>query len=95
LVLSLPFSSIETLGNLDIIIENEAGYGSFIADTSARYMSYSNPLSSDYINIIPLSSNPDIDDVIDPFDTFEQLLFNENNKSIVIPPQRIYGITVI
>ncbi len=83
LMLSLPFSSIENTGNLDIIIENEAGYGSFIADTSARYISYSKPLSTGYM------SNTD------PFDIVEQIIFDIDNKNTVIPPDRIYGLTVI
>ena len=83
LVLSLPFSSIETLGNLDIIIENEAGYGSFIQDTSARYISYSKPLTSGYMTNV------------DPFDEVEQMIFEQDINTEVIPPSRIYGITVI
>lgn len=42
---SLPYSSINTAGQFDIIVENEAGYRSFIQESRARFSEYDNSVS--------------------------------------------------
>jgi hypothetical protein len=48
LAFSLPFSSVNIEGNLDIIVENEAGYRSFIHESTEKYITYNNTVSSFY-----------------------------------------------
>jgi hypothetical protein len=48
LTFSLPFSSVNSDGIIDVIIENEAGYRSFITESSEKYSTYNNTVSSLY-----------------------------------------------
>ena len=55
LTFSLPFSSINTGGSIDVFIENEAGYRSFIKESTEKYLTYSNGVSSSLYSPISLS----------------------------------------
>jgi hypothetical protein len=55
LTISLPFSSINTGGSIDVIVENEAGYRSFIKESTEKYLTYSNEVSSSLYMPISLS----------------------------------------
>lgn len=55
LTLSLPFSSMVQSGYIDVIVENEAGYRSLIKESTDRYTTYSNAVSSSLYAPISLS----------------------------------------
>jgi hypothetical protein len=55
LTISLPYSSINIGGSIDVIVENEAGYRSFIKESTEKYLTYSNAVSSSLYTPISLS----------------------------------------